>query len=79
MYPDLLINCPFVSSSPSFCSASCRPDDVLLRRTHDESVILHCFLWPMVTFLVGVLIVLLTICAKTLAVKAEAMKKRKHT
>ncbi|XP_066490326.1 calcium-activated potassium channel subunit beta-4 [Tiliqua scincoides] len=56
-----------------------RPDDVLLRRTHDESVILHCFLWPTVTFLVGVLIVVLTICAKSLAVKAEALKKRKHS
>ncbi|OCT88921.1 calcium-activated potassium channel subunit beta-4 [Xenopus laevis] len=54
-----------------------RPEDVLLRRTHDESVLIHCFLWPIVTFVVGVLIVFLTICAKCLAVKAEAMQKRK--
>lgn len=58
---------------------SCRPDDVLLHRTHDEIVLLHCFLWPLVTFVVGVLIVVLTICAKSLAVKAEAMKKRKFS
>ncbi|XP_023499774.1 calcium-activated potassium channel subunit beta-4 [Equus asinus] len=56
-----------------------RPDDVLLHRTHDEIVLLHCFLWPLVTFVVGVLIVVLTICAKSLAVKAEAMKKRKSS
>ncbi|XP_047597490.1 calcium-activated potassium channel subunit beta-4 [Lutra lutra] len=56
-----------------------RPDDVLLHRTHDEIVLLHCFLWPVVTFVVGVLIVVLTICAKSLAVKAEAMKKRKFS
>ncbi|KAK2102264.1 Calcium-activated potassium channel subunit beta-4, partial [Saguinus oedipus] len=55
------------------------PDDVLLHRTHDEIVLLHCFLWPLVTFVVGVLIVVLTICAKSLAVKAEAMKKRKFS
>ncbi|KAE8615596.1 hypothetical protein XENTR_v10008562 [Xenopus tropicalis] len=56
-----------------------RPEDVLLRRTHDESVLLHCFLWPLVTFMVGVLIVVLTICAKCLAVKAEAIQKRKFS
>ncbi|KAG8514160.1 Calcium-activated potassium channel subunit beta-4 [Galemys pyrenaicus] len=56
-----------------------KPDDVLLHRTHDEIVLLHCFLWPLVTFVVGVLIVVLTICAKSLAVKAEAMKKRKFS
>ncbi|EGW13588.1 Calcium-activated potassium channel subunit beta-4 [Cricetulus griseus] len=56
-----------------------RPEDVLLHRTHDEIVLLHCFLWPVVTFVVGVLIVVLTICAKSLAVKAEAMKKRKFS
>ena len=50
-----------------------------LHRTHDEIVLLHCFLWPLVTFVVGVLIVVLTICAKSLAVKAEAMKKRKFS
>ncbi|RMC09959.1 hypothetical protein DUI87_12749 [Hirundo rustica rustica] len=54
------------------------PDDVMLKRTHDETVLLHCFLWPVVTFLVGVLIVVLTICAKSLAVRAEAIKKKKH-
>jgi potassium large conductance calcium-activated channel subfamily M beta protein 4 len=32
-----------------------------------------------VAFVVGVLIVVLTICAKSLAVKAEAMKKRKFS
>ncbi|GAB1295581.1 Calcium-activated potassium channel subunit beta-4 [Apodemus speciosus] len=55
------------------------PEDVLLQRTHDEIVLLHCFLWPVVAFVVGVLIVVLTICAKSLAVKAEAMKKRKFS
>ncbi|OWK56093.1 Calcium-activated potassium channel subunit beta-4 [Lonchura striata] len=55
-----------------------RPDDVMLKRTHDETVLLHCFLWPVVTFLVGVLIVVLTICAKSLAIRAEAIKKKKH-
>ncbi|XP_032659712.1 calcium-activated potassium channel subunit beta-4 [Chelonoidis abingdonii] len=70
-----------VGSQPFTCyfNEHLRPDDVLLRRTHDETVLLHCFLWPLVTFLVGVLIVILTICAKSLAVKAEAIKKRKHS
>lgn len=61
-----------------FCSPFDRPDDVMLKRTHDETVLLHCFLWPVVTFLVGVLIVVLTICAKSLAIRAEAIKKKKH-
>lgn len=56
-----------------------RPEDVLLKRTHDENVLLHCFLWPLVTFMVGILIVLLTICARSLAVKAEAIQKRKFS
>ncbi|XP_015261201.1 PREDICTED: calcium-activated potassium channel subunit beta-4 [Gekko japonicus] len=70
-----------IGSPPFICyfNQHLRPDDVLLRRTHDESVLMHCFLWPVVTFLVGVLIVILTICAKSLAVKAEAIKKRKHS
>ncbi|XP_006121626.2 calcium-activated potassium channel subunit beta-4 [Pelodiscus sinensis] len=70
-----------VGSQPFTCyfNEHLRPDDVLLRRTHDETVLLHCFLWPLVTFLVGVLIVVLTICAKSLAVKAEAIKKRKQS
>uniref|UniRef100_A0A8C4PAR9 Potassium calcium-activated channel subfamily M regulatory beta subunit 4 n=2 Tax=Dromaius novaehollandiae TaxID=8790 RepID=A0A8C4PAR9_DRONO len=69
-----------VGSQPFTCyfNQHLRPDDVMLKRTHDETVLLHCFLWPLVTFLVGVLIVVLTICAKSLAVKAEAIKKRKH-
>ncbi|KAG8439678.1 hypothetical protein GDO86_005742 [Hymenochirus boettgeri] len=55
-----------------------RPEDVLLWiRSHDENVLLHCFLWPLVTFMVGILIVILTVCAKSLAVKAEAIQKRK--
>ncbi|XP_008572981.1 PREDICTED: calcium-activated potassium channel subunit beta-4-like, partial [Galeopterus variegatus] len=70
-----------IGSQPFICyfNQYQRPDDVLLHRTHDEIVLLHCFLWPLVTFVVGVLIVLLTICAKSLAVKAEAMKKRKFS
>ncbi|XP_005994035.1 calcium-activated potassium channel subunit beta-4 [Latimeria chalumnae] len=56
-----------------------RPDDVLLKRAHDEKVLLHCILWPLITLLVGVLIVVLTICAKSLAVKAEAIQKRKFS
>ncbi|XP_009068395.1 PREDICTED: calcium-activated potassium channel subunit beta-4, partial [Acanthisitta chloris] len=69
-----------VGSQPFTCyfNQHLRPDDVMLKRTHDETVLLHCFLWPVVTFLVGVLIVVLTICAKSLAVRAEAIKKRKH-
>uniref|UniRef100_A0A4W3JYB6 Potassium calcium-activated channel subfamily M regulatory beta subunit 4 n=1 Tax=Callorhinchus milii TaxID=7868 RepID=A0A4W3JYB6_CALMI len=39
-----------------------RPDDALLKRVHDENVLLHCVLWPLLTLLVGVLIVLLTVC-----------------
>ncbi|KAM3849368.1 calcium-activated potassium channel subunit beta-4-like, partial [Diretmus argenteus] len=54
-----------------------RPDDVLWRRSHDTSVLLHCVLWPMVSLLVGALIVLLTVCARSLAVRAEALQKRK--
>ncbi|XP_009870310.1 PREDICTED: calcium-activated potassium channel subunit beta-4, partial [Apaloderma vittatum] len=69
-----------VGSQPFTCyfNQHLRPDDVMLKRTHDETVLLHCFLWPVVTFLVGVLIVVLTICAKSLAVRAEAIKKKKH-
>ncbi|XP_004564907.2 calcium-activated potassium channel subunit beta-4 isoform X1 [Maylandia zebra] len=54
-----------------------RPDDVLWRRSHDTSVLLHCVLWPMVSLLLGTLIVLLTVCARSLAVRAEALQKRK--
>ncbi|XP_003514047.1 calcium-activated potassium channel subunit beta-4 isoform X1 [Cricetulus griseus] len=70
-----------IGSQPFTCyfNQHQRPEDVLLHRTHDEIVLLHCFLWPVVTFVVGVLIVVLTICAKSLAVKAEAMKKRKFS
>lgn len=57
----------------------CRPDDVMLKRTHDETVLLHCFLWPLVTFLVGVLIVALTACARSLAARAEAIQRKKHS
>ncbi|MBN3294074.1 KCMB4 protein, partial [Polypterus senegalus] len=55
------------------------PEDVLLKRSHDENVLLHCVLWPLVTLLVGILIVVLTICAKSLAVRAEAFQKRKFS
>ncbi|XP_014830889.1 PREDICTED: calcium-activated potassium channel subunit beta-4-like [Poecilia mexicana] len=54
-----------------------RPDDVLWQRSHDTSVLLHCVLWPMVSLLLGTLIVLLTVCARSLAVRAEALQKRK--
>lgn len=77
IYDDLMMWCWFISS-PSCVPPLHRPDDVMLKRTHDETVLLHCFLWPVVTFLVGVLIVVLTICAKSLAVRAEAIKKKKH-
>ncbi|XP_048404536.1 calcium-activated potassium channel subunit beta-4-like isoform X2 [Stegostoma tigrinum] len=56
-----------------------RPDDALLKRAHDENVLLHCVLWPLLTLLVGVLIVLLTICGKSLAVRAEALQKMKYS
>nr|XP_004650154.1 calcium-activated potassium channel subunit beta-4 [Jaculus jaculus] len=70
-----------IGSQPFTCyfNQHQRPEDVLLHRTHNEIVLLHCFLWPLVTFVVGVLIVVLTICAKSLAIKAEAMKKRKFS
>ena len=76
------VECAGLRDSLVFLSCpplSCRPEDVLLQRTHDEIALLHCFLWPVVAFVVGVLIVVLTICAKSLAVKAEAMKKRKFS
>ncbi|KAL7827731.1 hypothetical protein AOLI_G00308830 [Acnodon oligacanthus] len=56
-----------------------RPDDVLWQRSHDTSVLLHCVLWPMVSLLVGTLIVVLTVCARSLAVRAEAIQKRKFS
>ncbi|XP_029453045.1 calcium-activated potassium channel subunit beta-4 [Rhinatrema bivittatum] len=70
-----------VGSQPFVCyfNQHQRPDDVLLRHTHDWSVLLHCCLWPLLVFLVGGLIVLLTVCAKNLAVRAEAIKKRKYS
>lgn len=52
---------------------------MLWRRSHDTSVLLHCVLWPMVSLLLGTLIVLLTVCARSLAVRAEALQKRKHS
>lgn len=57
----------------------CRPDDVLWKRSLDENVLLHCILWPLVSLLLGTLIVLLTICARSLAVRAEAIQKRKFS
>lgn len=60
-----------------FSTCDFRPDDVLWRRSHDTSVLLHCVLWPMVSLLLGTLIVLLTVCARSLAVRAEALQKRK--
>uniref|UniRef100_A0A3Q3W7F9 Uncharacterized protein n=1 Tax=Mola mola TaxID=94237 RepID=A0A3Q3W7F9_MOLML len=68
-----------VSSQPFTCffNQQRRPDDVLWRRSHDTSVLLHCVLWPMVSLLLGTLIVLLTVCARSLAVRAEALQKRK--
>ncbi|KAI1882069.1 hypothetical protein AGOR_G00246890 [Albula goreensis] len=62
-----------------FPVAPCRPNDVLWKRSHNESVLLHCVLWPLVSLLVGTLIVLLTICARSLAVRAEALQKRKFS
>lgn len=50
---------------------------MLWRRSHDTNVLLHCVLWPMVSLLLGTLIVLLTVCARSLAVRAEALQKRK--
>lgn len=38
---------------------------------------MHCVLWPMVSLLLGTLIVLLTVCGRSLAVRAEALQKRK--
>lgn len=50
---------------------------MLWRRSHDTSVLLHCVLWPSVSLLLGTLIVLLTVCARSLAVRAEALQKGK--
>lgn len=66
LYPGFTLLCP-----------AFRPDDVLWRRSHDASVLMHCVLWPMVSLLLGTLIVLLTVCARSLAVRAEALQKRK--
>lgn len=52
---------------------------MLWRRSHDTSVLLHCVLWPMVSLLLGTLIVLLTVCARSLAARAEALQKRKYS
>lgn len=64
-------------SERDVCSCRFRPNDVLWHRSHDTSVLLHCVLWPMVSLLLGTLIVLLTVCARSLAVRAEALQKRK--
>ncbi|XP_018611316.1 calcium-activated potassium channel subunit beta-4-like isoform X2 [Scleropages formosus] len=56
-----------------------RPDDVLWKRSLSENVLLHCVLWPLVSLLLGTLIVLLTVCARSLAVRAEALQKRKFS
>ncbi|XP_061570900.1 calcium-activated potassium channel subunit beta-4-like [Cololabis saira] len=56
-----------------------RPDDVLWRRSHDASALLHCVLWPAVSLLLGTLIVLLTVLARALAARAEALQKRKFS
>ncbi|KAL4660247.1 calcium-activated potassium channel subunit beta-4 isoform X2 [Arapaima gigas] len=56
-----------------------RPDDVLWKRSLDENVLLHCVLWPLVSLLLGTLIVLLTVCTRSLAVRAEALQKRKFS
>ncbi|XP_054617633.1 calcium-activated potassium channel subunit beta-4-like [Dunckerocampus dactyliophorus] len=56
-----------------------RPDDVLWRRSHDASVLLHCMLWPVAALLLGALIVLLTVCAHSLAMRAEELQSRKCT
>ena len=50
---------------------------MLWRHPRDASVLLHCVLWPTVSLLLGTLIVLLTVCARSLAVRAEALQKRK--
>ncbi|GAA6065652.1 calcium-activated potassium channel subunit beta-4, partial [Tachysurus ichikawai] len=63
----------------ALCVFPYRPDDVLWQRSHDASVLLHCVLWPMLSLLVGTLIVLLTVCARSLAVRAEAIQKRKFS
>uniref|UniRef100_A0A8C5GD99 Calcium-activated potassium channel subunit beta-4-like n=1 Tax=Gouania willdenowi TaxID=441366 RepID=A0A8C5GD99_GOUWI len=49
------------------------------REAHDVSVLLHCFLWPTVSLLLGTLIVLLTVCARSLAARAEALQKRRSS
>lgn len=69
--------CPALLIHIVFLFVFFRPDDVLWRRSHDNSVLLHCVLWPMVSLLLGTLIVLLTMCARSLAVRAEALQKRK--
>ncbi|XP_006633582.1 calcium-activated potassium channel subunit beta-4 isoform X1 [Lepisosteus oculatus] len=66
-------------SFPCFFNQQRRPDDVLLKHSQDKNVLLHCVLWPLVTLLVGILIVVLTICARSLAVRAEAIQKRKFS
>ncbi|XP_048863043.1 calcium-activated potassium channel subunit beta-4-like isoform X2 [Brienomyrus brachyistius] len=52
-----------------------RPNDVVWRQAQNESVVMHCVLWPLLCLLMGALIVLLTVCTHILAERAEAIQK----
>lgn len=45
--------------------------------SHHAGILLHCLLWPSISLLLGALLVLLTVCARSLAARAEALQKRR--
>ncbi|XP_075908002.1 LOW QUALITY PROTEIN: calcium-activated potassium channel subunit beta-4-like [Petromyzon marinus] len=62
---------------PCYFDGQLRPDDVILDRDDTRAVVFHCVFWPFLTLLVGLLLIGLATCAKSLAVRAEAMRKLK--
>uniref|UniRef100_S4R636 Potassium calcium-activated channel subfamily M regulatory beta subunit 4 n=1 Tax=Petromyzon marinus TaxID=7757 RepID=S4R636_PETMA len=65
------------ASFPCYFDGQLRPDDVILDRDDTRAVVFHCVFWPFLTLLVGLLLIGLATCAKSLAVRAEAMRKLK--
>ncbi|XP_061416714.1 uncharacterized protein LOC133347965 [Lethenteron reissneri] len=65
------------ASFPCYFDGQLRPDDVILDRDDSRAVVFHCVFWPFIILLVGLLLIGLATCAKSLAVRAEAMRKFK--
>ncbi|XP_078450078.1 calcium-activated potassium channel subunit beta-4-like [Lampetra planeri] len=65
------------ASFPCYFDGQLRPDDVILDRDDSRAVVFHCVFWPFLTLLVGLLLIGLATCAKSLSVRAEAMRKLK--